>query len=118
MCAVSGHDVEYTRASLFRDGTGVVLAGTAGAKLVDGLEMKGDDKLIKKTRFSPFHQTPLDGVLRRCWSSDRCLFPVHCRVRASRAHCITAADATVIFSADQDAVYCMLLCCGLQAQLC
>lgn len=58
--------MEVTRASLFRNGGGVAIAGTPGAQLVQGLELKGKDKLIKKTRFSPFHMTPLDGVLRRC----------------------------------------------------
>lgn len=56
------------------------MKGTRGEELAEGLGIVGTDKLIIKTRFSAFHQTSLDGILRRCSSRDPCstsLVPPH-----------------------------------------
>lgn len=40
------------------------IAGTKGAQVVDELEMRNSDKIVKKTRFSAFYRTRLTRLLR------------------------------------------------------
>ncbi len=58
-------DVEHTRVQLFREGGGICVTGSQGAQIVDGLEVKPEDYLLVKKRFSAFLFTELDILLRR-----------------------------------------------------
>ncbi len=58
-------DVEYTRVQLFKDKGGICVAGTRGAQIVVGLEVKPEDYVIAKKRFSAFLFTDFDILLRR-----------------------------------------------------
>ncbi len=60
-----GNDVEYTRVHLFKDKEGLCVAGTPGAQVVDGLEVKPEDYVLVKKRFSAFLFTEFDLLLRR-----------------------------------------------------
>ncbi|KAI3863342.1 hypothetical protein MKX03_023282 [Papaver bracteatum] len=55
-----GRDVERFRRDNYRENkAGLVVKGTKGAELVDGLVITGDDYKLVKTRFSAFHSTNL-----------------------------------------------------------
>jgi len=60
-----GSDVEYTRAHLFKEKEGLCVAGSRGAQIVDGLEVKPEDYILVKKRFSAFLFTEFDLLLRR-----------------------------------------------------
>ncbi len=60
-----GSDVEYTRRELFRDGRGICVAGSAGARIVAELMPRAGEIVLTKQRFSAFLGTELDLVLRR-----------------------------------------------------
>ena len=67
---VRGHrqdasDLEYTRLQLFMDKGGICVTGTKGAQIVDGLEVKPQDYILVKKRFSAFLFTEFDLLLRR-----------------------------------------------------
>lgn len=62
----SGLDVEYCRKALFEDGgKGATVAGTDGAKLVEGLSALDGEPVVIKRRWSGFFATHLDLLLRR-----------------------------------------------------
>lgn len=61
----SGTDVERFRSEMFSNGTGATVKGTRGADLVDGLEIRDEDYVISKKRFSAFMFTHLESLLRR-----------------------------------------------------
>ena len=58
-------DIERTRVQLFRDRGGICLKGSRGAQIVDGLEVKPEDYILVKKRFSAFLFTEFDLLLRR-----------------------------------------------------
>jgi nicotinamidase-related amidase len=60
-----GSDIERTRVQLFRDGRGICLKGSRGAQIVEGLEVKPEDYVLVKKRFSAFLFTEFDLLLRR-----------------------------------------------------
>jgi len=60
-----GSDVEYTRQELFRQSGGICVAGSEGARIVDGLTPGPGDHVLTKQRFSAFLGTELDFLLRR-----------------------------------------------------
>eukprot|EP00897_Mesotaenium_endlicherianum_P004647 jgi/Mesen1/420/ME000100S10656 len=61
----SGMDVELSRRHLFEGGrSGILVPGTAGAALVDGLVAEEQDIVVIKKRFSAFFGTSLDSILR------------------------------------------------------
>jgi len=59
-----GSDVEITRRERFRQAGGAFIAGTRGHALVDGLTPRPGEPIVRKTRWSPFHNTDLEPVLR------------------------------------------------------
>jgi nicotinamidase-related amidase len=60
-----GSDAEITRRDMFVRGEGYCIAGTRGVEIVEGLEpLPGEFRVVKK-RFSAFHETELDMLLRR-----------------------------------------------------
>ena len=58
-------DVEYVRVQLFREKGGICVTGSRGAQIVDGLEVKPEDYILVKIRFSAFLFTEFDLLLRR-----------------------------------------------------
>jgi len=59
-----GSDVEITRRSRFRQVGGAFIRGTRGYALVDGLQPEHDEPVVIKKRWSVFHQTGLEHLLR------------------------------------------------------
>lgn len=59
-----GSDVETTRRERFLKAGGAFIPGTRGYALVDGLTPRPDESIVRKTRWSPFHKTDLEGMLR------------------------------------------------------
>lgn len=59
-----GSDVEITRRERFLRAGGAFIAGTRGHALVDGLVPQPAEPIVRKTRWSPFHQTGLERLLR------------------------------------------------------
>ena len=59
-----GSDVEITRRERFLKAGGAFIHGTRGYALVDGLTPGPDESIVRKTRWSPFHKTDLEGMLR------------------------------------------------------
>lgn len=59
-----GSDVEITRRGRFLQAGGAFIAGTRGHALVDGLTPWPDEPTVRKTRWSPFHKTELESLLR------------------------------------------------------
>jgi len=59
-----GSDVEITRRERFLKAGGAFIPGTRGYALVDGLTPGPDESIVRKTRWSPFHKTDLEGMLR------------------------------------------------------
>jgi nicotinamidase-related amidase len=59
-----GSDVEITRRDRFLQAGGAFIAGTRGHALVDGLVPRPGELIVKKTRWSPFHKTELESLLR------------------------------------------------------
>ena len=59
-----GSDVEITRRERFLKAGGAFIPGTRGYALVDGLTPRPDEPVVRKTRWSPFHKTDLEGMLR------------------------------------------------------
>jgi nicotinamidase-related amidase len=59
-----GSDVEITRRERFVRAGGAFVAGTHGHALVDGLTPQPGEPIVKKTRWSPFHKTDLERLLR------------------------------------------------------
>lgn len=59
-----GSDVEITRRERFLAAGGAFIPGTRGYALVDGLSPRPDELIVRKTRWSPFHKTELNGLLR------------------------------------------------------
>ena len=59
-----GSDAETFRRHLFSDGSGVCVAGSRGAEIVDGLRPEAGDYIVVKTRFDAFYATDLDVLLR------------------------------------------------------
>lgn len=60
----SGVDAETFRRHHFRDGSGICVAGSDGAELVEGIIKEPGDILVTKTRFDAFFNTDLETVLR------------------------------------------------------
>lgn len=60
-----GGDAEAFRAHLYRQGQGVCVGGSDGARIVDELAPLPGEGIIHKRRFSGFFHTELDLVLRR-----------------------------------------------------
>jgi len=59
-----GSDMEITRRERFLKAGGAFIPGTRGYALVDGLTPRPDEPVVRKTRWSPFHKTDLEGMLR------------------------------------------------------
>ena len=59
-----GSDVEITRRKRFIEVGGAFIPGTRGHALVDGLEPLPDEPIVRKKRWSPFHKTDLERLLR------------------------------------------------------
>ncbi|XP_042036933.1 probable inactive nicotinamidase At3g16190 isoform X1 [Salvia splendens] len=60
-----GRDVELFRRHFYAaDKTKLVVKGSSGAELVEGLEIKSHDYKLIKTRFSAFHNTNLHSYLQ------------------------------------------------------
>lgn len=59
-----GSDVEITRRERFLQAGGAFIAGTRGHALVDGLTPRPGEPTVHKTRWSPFHKTELESLLR------------------------------------------------------
>jgi len=58
-------DIERARTQLFRENGGICVKGSPGAQIVDGLEVKPQDYVLGKKRFSAFQFTEFDLLLRR-----------------------------------------------------
>jgi len=59
-----GSDVEITRRTRFLEAGGAFIPGTRGYALVDGLDARPGEPIVRKKRWSPFHKTELEGLLR------------------------------------------------------
>ena len=59
-----GSDIEITRRERFLKAGGAFIPGTRGYALVDGLTPRPDEPVVRKTRWSPFHKTDLESMLR------------------------------------------------------
>ena len=59
-----GSDMEITRRERFLKAGGAFIPGTRGYALVDGLTPRPDEPVVRKTRWSPFHKTDLESMLR------------------------------------------------------
>ena len=60
-----GSDVEKSRQHLFREGPGICVPGTDGARIVTALTPAEGEYILCKRRFSAFFHTELDLLLRR-----------------------------------------------------
>jgi nicotinamidase-related amidase len=88
---LAGIDVEHFRKHMYTDPEypGPLLTGSAGAAIVPSLlPLPGEIKVVKK-RFSAFHQTHLDSILRRMG----CDHVVLCGVQTPNCIRATAFDA-------------------------
>jgi hypothetical protein len=98
----AGLDVEHTRQHLYRGpGTGATVAGTPGAALVEGLQTQHGEHVIIKKRFSPFFQTHLDMVLRRCEMQQLLLLLVPERLSMALHALYRSLGASVLLSGAQ-----------------
>jgi nicotinamidase-related amidase len=62
--ARDGSDIELTRLARFREFGGAFIAGTRGHAVVDGLEPQPGEPIVRKKRWSAFHKTDLEDLLR------------------------------------------------------
>jgi nicotinamidase-related amidase len=62
--AADGSDVEITRRERFLKAGGAFLPGTRGHALVDGLSPRAGEPVVRKRRWSAFHKTELEALLR------------------------------------------------------
>ncbi len=59
-----GTDVEITRRARFLKAGGAFIPGTRGYALVDGLVPQAGEQIVRKKRWSAFHKTELEELLR------------------------------------------------------
>ncbi|MBI5519815.1 MAG: cysteine hydrolase [Desulfovibrio sp.] len=60
-----GSDAELFRREAFRQGRGICVTGTPGAEIVPELAPLPGETVLRKTRFSAFHATEFEVLLRR-----------------------------------------------------
>ncbi|MDJ0948828.1 MAG: isochorismatase family cysteine hydrolase [Alphaproteobacteria bacterium] len=90
------------------DGQGPVLVrGSPGAKVVDGLDVEPEDLMVHKTRFSGFTDSELDSVLRNRGTTtllftginlDRCVFATLTDASFLGYDCLLVEDACATVS--------------------
>jgi nicotinamidase-related amidase len=62
--AADGSDIEITRRERFLKNGGAFIAGTRGHALVDGLSPRPGEPVVRKRRWSAFHKTELEALLK------------------------------------------------------